>query len=187
MKNGFPELKTDTWAIIGAFSGWSAVMVTVMLALHSVTNARISEQGAQLGARIDAQGTRIDMLQDTMREEHNALRDEHTALRDEHTALRDEHTAMRHEHTALRHEHTLILESLGRVAQRVSCIEGHLGLAARRIPNLPARRSGPWKKSCGMGRKTGLPNTADRPAMRAAGIQLVSYPDSSDETRNDAR
>ena len=114
MKIGFPELKTDTWAIIGAFSGWSAVMVTVMLALHSVTNARISEQGALLGARIDAQGTRIDMLQDTMREEHNALRDEHTALRDEHTAMR--------------HEHTLILESLGRVAQRVSYIEGHLGV-----------------------------------------------------------
>ena len=121
MKNGFPKLKTDTWAIITAFGGWSAVIVTVMLALHSVTNARISEQGALLGARIDAQGTRIDMLQDTMREEHNALRDEHTAMRDEHTAMRDEHTAMRH-------EHTLILESLGRVAQRVSYIEGHLGV-----------------------------------------------------------
>ena len=114
MKNGISELKTDTWAIIGAFSGWSAVMVTVMLTLHSATNARISEQGALLGARIDAQGTRIDMLQDTMREEHNALRDEHTAMRDEHTAMR--------------HEHTLIIESLGRVAQRVSYIEGHLGV-----------------------------------------------------------
>ena len=124
MKNGFPKLKSDTWAIITAFGGWSAVVVTVMLALHSVTNARIGEQGA-----------RIDMLHDTMREEHNALRDEHTALRDEHTAMRDEHTAMRdehtamrHEHTAMRHEHTLILESLGRVAQRASYMEGHLGI-----------------------------------------------------------
>ena len=103
MKYGFTKLKSDTWAIIGAFSGWSAVIVTVMLALHSVTNARIGEQGA----RIDAQGARIDMLQDTMREEHNALRDEHTALRD---------------------EHTLILESVAGVTQRVSSIEGHLGV-----------------------------------------------------------
>jgi len=108
MKSWLSELKSDTWAIISAFSGWSAVMVTVMLALHSATNARI-----------DAQSARIDMLQDTMREEHNALRDEHTAMRDEHTALRDEHTAMRH-------EHTLILESLAAVAQRVSYIEGYL-------------------------------------------------------------
>ena len=101
MKGWLSELKSDTWAIIGAFSGWSAVMVTVMLALHSATNARI-----------DTQSARIDMLQDTMREEHNALRDEHTAMRDEHTAMRD--------------EHTLILESLAAVAQRVSYIEGFL-------------------------------------------------------------
>ena len=119
MNNGFPKLKSDTWAIITAFGGWSAVIVTVMLALHSVTNARIGEQGA-----------RIDMLQDTMREEHNALRDEHNALRDEHTALRDEHTAMRN-------EHTLILESLGRVAQRVSYVEGHLGIG-RAVDTEPA-------------------------------------------------
>ena len=96
MKTGFPKFKSDTWAIIGALGGWSAVIVTVMLALHSATSARI-----------DAQGARIDMLQDTMREEHNALRDEHTAMRD---------------------EHTLILESLARIAQRVSYIEGHLGI-----------------------------------------------------------
>ena len=94
MKSWLSELKSDTWAIISALSGWSAVMVTVMLALHTATNARI-----------DAQSTRIDMLQDTMREEHNALRDEHTAMRN---------------------EHTLILESLAAVAQRVSYIEGYL-------------------------------------------------------------
>ncbi len=102
MKKGFPKLKSDTWAIITAFGGWSAVIVTVMLALHSVTNARIGAQSA-----------RIDMLQDTMREEHNALREEHNALRDEHTAMRN--------------EHTLIFESLAGIAQRVSYIEGHLG------------------------------------------------------------
>ena len=78
MKNGFPKLKSDTWAIIGAFSGWSAVIVTIMLALHSVTNARIAEQGE----RIDAQGARIDMLHDTMREEHTAMRNEHTLILD---------------------------------------------------------------------------------------------------------
>ena len=111
MKNGFPKLKSDTWAIIGAFSGWSAVIVTVMLSLHAVTNARIDTQGERLGARIDAQGerlgtridaqsVRIDMLNDTMRDEH----------------------------TAMRNEHTLILESLAGIAQRVSYIEGHLGI-----------------------------------------------------------
>ena len=125
MKKWLSELKSDTWAIIGAtigaMGGWSAVIVSIMLALHSATNARSSEQGAQLGARIDAQGARIDVLHDTMREEHNALRDEHNAMRDEHNAMRDEHIAMRD-------EHTLILESLGRVAQRVSYIEGHLGV-----------------------------------------------------------
>ncbi|MDD9999782.1 MAG: hypothetical protein OXQ89_18740 [Rhodospirillaceae bacterium] len=102
MKKGFPNLKSDTWAIITAFGGWSAVIVMVMLSLHSVTNARI-----------DAHGARIDMLNDTMRDEHNALRDEHTALRN---------------------EHTLIIESLGRVAQRVSYIEGHLGIGAATDP-----------------------------------------------------
>lgn len=100
MKNGFPKLKSDTWAIIGAFSGWSAVIVTVMLSLHAVTNARIDTQGERLGTRIDAQSVRIDMLNDTMRDEH----------------------------TAMRNEHTLILESLAGIAQRVSYIEGHLGI-----------------------------------------------------------
>ena len=95
MKKGFPKLKSDTWAIITAFGGWSAVIVTVMLSLHSVTNARI-----------DAQGARIDMLNDTMREEH----------------------------TAMRNEHTLILESLAGIAQRVSYIEGHLGIGRAADP-----------------------------------------------------
>ena len=117
MKDGFPKLKSDTWAIITAFGGWSAVIVTVMLSLHAVTNARIDAQGerlgsridaqgARLGARIDAQGARIDMLNDTMRDEH----------------------------TAMRNEHTLILESLAGIAQRVSYIEGHLGIGRAADP-----------------------------------------------------
>ena len=92
MKNRFRELQSDTWAIIGvvvgAVGGWSAIIVTVMLALHSATNARI-----------DAQGARIDMLHDTMRSEH-----------------------------------TLILESIAGVAQRVSYIEGHLGIGRAADP-----------------------------------------------------
>jgi len=92
MKNRFRELQSDTWAIIGvvvgAVGGWSAIIVTVMLALHSATNARI-----------DAQGARIDMLHDTMR-----------------------------------NEHTLILESIAGVAQRVSYIEGHLGIGRAADP-----------------------------------------------------
>ena len=106
MKSGFPKLKSDTWAIITAFGGWSAVIVTAMLSLHAVTNARIDAQGARIDAQGERLGARIDMLQDTMREEHNALRDEHTAMRN---------------------EHTLIFESLAGIAQRVSYIEGHLG------------------------------------------------------------
>ena len=100
MKNGLFELKSDTWAIIGAGAAMAAMMMTVMLALNAATNARISEHVERLDARIseqgerlDAQGTRIDMLYDTMR-----------------------------------NEHALILESLARVAQRVSYIEGHLGI-----------------------------------------------------------
>ena len=93
MRNGLFELKSDTWAIIGAGAAFAAIIVTIMLALNSATNARISEQGARLDARIDEQGARIDMLYDTMR-----------------------------------NEHALILESLAGVAQRVSYIEGHLGI-----------------------------------------------------------
>ena len=106
MKKGFPKLKSDTWAIITAFGGWSAVIVTVMLSLHAVTNGRIDAQGERLGARIDAQGVRIDMLHGTMRDEH----------------------------TAMRNEHTLILESLAGIAQRVSYIEGHLGIGRTADP-----------------------------------------------------
>ena len=95
MKNRFRELQSDTWAIIGvvvgAVGGWSAIIVTVMLALHSATNARI-----------DAQGARIDTLHDTMR-----------------------------------NEHTLILESIAGVAQRVSYIEGHLGIGRAADPEPP--------------------------------------------------
>ena len=97
MKIRVRELKSDTWAIVGVVvgvgGGWSVVIVTVMLALHSATNARI-----------DAQGARIDMLHDTMR-----------------------------------NEHTLILESIAGVAQRVSYIEGHLGVdrAADPEPAVP--------------------------------------------------
>ena len=102
MQNGLSKLKTDTWAIIGAFSGWSAVILTVMLALHSATNARIDAQGARLGARIDEQDARIDTLHDTMR-----------------------------------NEHALILDSLAGIGQRVSYIEGHLGIG-RAVDTEPA-------------------------------------------------
>lgn len=99
MKNGLFELKLDTWAIIGAGAAMAAIIVTIMLALISTTNARISEQGERLDARINAQGTRIDMLHDTMR-----------------------------------NEHALILESIAGVAQRVSYIEGHLGIGRTADP-----------------------------------------------------
>ena len=99
MKNGLLELKSDTWAIIGAGAAMAAINVTIMLALISATNARISEQGERLDARTDAQGVRIDMLYDTMR-----------------------------------NEHALILESLAGVAQRVSYIEGHLGIGRTTDP-----------------------------------------------------
>ena len=106
MRSGLFELKSDTWAIIGAGAAFAAIIVTIMLALFSATNARIGEQGDRLdarihaqGARIDAQGVRIDMLYDTMR-----------------------------------NEHALILESLAGVAQRVSYIEGHLGIGRTADP-----------------------------------------------------
>ena len=131
MKNGFPKLKSDTWAVVGAFGACSAfivtAMVTVILTLHSVTNARIDalgaqieSQGARIDARFDAQGARIDALDARIDMLGDTMRDEHTAMRDEHTAMRD--------------EHTLILESLARVAQRVSYIEGHLGIGGAADP-----------------------------------------------------
>ena len=128
MKNGLLELKTDTWAVIGAGAVFATILATIMLALHASSNAhidaqverldtriseqgerlddRISEQNARLGARIDAQGeridaqgARIDMLYDTMR-----------------------------------NEHALILESIAGVAQRVSYIEGHLSIGRAADP-----------------------------------------------------
>ena len=128
MKNGLLELKTDTWAVIGAGAVFATILATIMLALHASSNAhidaqverldtRISEQGERLddgiseqnarlgaridaqGERIDAQGARIDMLYDTMR-----------------------------------NEHALILESIAGVAQRVSYIEGHLGIGRAADP-----------------------------------------------------
>lgn len=102
MRNGLFELKSDTWAIIGAGAVFAAIIVTIMLALFSATNERIDAQGARIdaqGARIDAQGARIDMLYDTMR-----------------------------------NEHAMILESLAGVAQRVSYIEGHLGIGRSADP-----------------------------------------------------
>ena len=95
MRSRIFELKSDTWAIIGAGAAGAALIVTIMLTLFSATNARIDAQGA----RIDAQGARIDMLYDTMR-----------------------------------NEHAMILESLAAVAQRVSYIEGHLGIGGAADP-----------------------------------------------------
>ena len=120
MQNGLPKLKTDTWAIIGAFSGWSAVIVTVMLALHSVTNARISEQNA----RIDAQGERLGARIDAQGDRLGARIDEQDARID---TL----------HDIMRNEHALILDSLAGIAQRVSYIEGHLGIG-RAVDTEPA-------------------------------------------------
>ena len=107
MRSGLFELKSDTWAIIGAGATMATIMMTVMLALNAATNARISEHVDRLdariseqGERIDAQGARIDMLYGTMR-----------------------------------NEHALILESLAGIAQRVSYIEGHLGIGRTAAPD----------------------------------------------------
>ena len=144
MQNGLPKLKTDTWAIIGAFSGWSAVIVTIMLALHSVTNARISEQnasidaqGERLGARIDAQGERLGARIDEQGERLGARIDEQgerlgARIDAQGTRLGarvDEQDARIDTlHDTMRNEHALILDSLAGIAQRVSYIEGHLGI-----------------------------------------------------------
>ena len=135
MKNGFPKLKPDTWAIVGAFGACSAfivtAIVTVILTLHSVTNARIDalgaqieSQGARIDARIESQGARIDARIESQGARIDALDARIDMLGD----------TMRDEHTAMRNEHALILESLARVAQRVSYIEGHLGIGGADDP-----------------------------------------------------
>ena len=110
MRSGLFELKSDTWAIIGAGAAMAAIMMTVMLALNAATNARISEQGDRLDARISEQGERLDARIDAQEARIDMLYD------------------------TMRNEHALILESLAGIAQRVSYIEGHLGIGRAADP-----------------------------------------------------
>ena len=103
-------MKSDTWAIIGAGAAMAAIMMTVMLALNAATDARISEVGERLGARIDAQGEQFGARIDAQEARIDTLYD------------------------TMRNEHALILESIAGVAQRVSYIEGHLGIGRTADP-----------------------------------------------------
>ena len=121
MRSGLFELKSDTWTIIGAGAAMAAIMMTVMLALNAATNARISEHVERLDARISEQSDRIDARIG----EQSARIDAQGARIDAQGARID----MLYD--TMRNEHALILESLAGIAQRVSYIEGHLGIGGR--------------------------------------------------------
>ena len=59
MKNGLLELKTDTWAVIGAGAVFAAILATIMLALHAATNSRIDVQVERLDVRITVRTSQI--------------------------------------------------------------------------------------------------------------------------------
>ena len=121
MRSGLFELKSDTWVIIGAGAAMAAIMMTVMLALNAATNGRIIELGDRLDARISEQGARLDARISEQGERLGARIDAQESRID---MLYD----------TMRNEHALILESIAGVAQRVSYIEGHLGISRAADP-----------------------------------------------------
>ena len=121
MKNGLLELKTDTWTIIGAGAVFATILATIMLALHASTNAHIDAQVERLDARISEQGERMD---DRLSEQNARLGARIDAQGARIDMLYD----------TMRNEHALILESIAGVAQRVSYIEGHLGIGRAADP-----------------------------------------------------
>ena len=144
MKNGLLELKTDTWAVIGAGAVFATILATIMLALHASANAhidaqverldaRISEQGEQLDDRISEQGERLD---DRISEQSERLGDRiseqnaRLGARIDAQGERIDAQGARIDmlYDTMRNEHAMILESIAGVAQRVSYIEGHLGI-----------------------------------------------------------
>ncbi len=144
MKNVLLELKTDTWAVIGAGALFATILATIMLALHASTNShidaqverldtRISEQNARLGARIDSLGVRIDAQGASLGARIDAQGASLGARIDAQGArlgARIDAQGARIDmlYDDMRNEHTLILESIAGVGQRVSYIEGHLGI-----------------------------------------------------------
>ena len=150
MKNVLLELKTDTWAVIGAGAVFATIMVTIMFALHASTNAhieaqverldaRISEQGERLGARISEQGERLDARISEQGERlDNRISEQNAGLgaRIDAQGARIDAQGARIDmlYDTMRNEHALILESIAGVAQRVSYIEGHLGIGRAADP-----------------------------------------------------
>ena len=128
MKNGLLELKTDTWAVIGAGAVFAAILATIMLALHAATNAHIDAQGERLDTRISEQGERLD---DRISEQNARL-----GARIDAQGERIDAQGARIDilYDTMRNEHALILESIAGVAQRVSYIEGHLGIGRAADP-----------------------------------------------------
>ena len=137
MKNVLLELKTDTWAVIGAGAVFATIMVTIMFALHASTNAhieaqverldsRISEQGERLGAHISEQGERLDARISEQGERLDNRISEQNARLGARIDAQGARIDMLYD--TMRNEHALILESIAGVAQRVSYIEGHLGI-----------------------------------------------------------
>ena len=124
MRSGLFELKSDTWAIIGAGAAMAAIMMTVMLALNAATNARISEQTERLDARISEQTERLDARISEQTERLDARINEQGERLGARIDAQEARIDMLYD--AMRNEHALILESLAGIAQRVSYIEGHL-------------------------------------------------------------
>ena len=96
-------MKSDTWINVGAVIGMGTLLVTVMVFQGASTNARIDDVSAhveRLDTRIDGLDTRIDDLRSDMREDHAAIQVRLDALQ----------------------------EGQSEIAQRLSHVEGRLGL-----------------------------------------------------------
>ena len=115
------EMKSDTRINVGAVIGMGTLLLTVMVFQNASTNARFDD----VDTRIDDVNTRIDGMQNDINVRYERLNTRIDGLRSD---IREDHAVIHMRIDAINMRLDTQQESLSEIAQRLSHVEGRLGM-----------------------------------------------------------
>jgi len=115
------EMKSDTKFNVGAVIGMGTLLLTVMVFQNASTNARFDD----VETRIDDVNARIDGMQNDVNARFDQLNTRIDGLRSD---MREDHAVIHMRIDATNTRLDTQQESLSEIAQRLSHVEGRLGM-----------------------------------------------------------